>query len=82
MTAAYTYRGTKKVDSVDCAVFGEEDKWVDHLVYFKKDTWVPVAVYDKQQKIEGVTGGLTHYSDCKEGRDAAASFAPVRWGTN
>jgi hypothetical protein len=52
-------------------------RYTDHIVYFKKGTWTPVQVYDKQQEQTGILGGLTHYSNCVEGKNATAYNVPA-----
>jgi hypothetical protein len=72
MAAAYKFMGTEAVGGVECDKFGEDDQWAHHVVYFKKGTWLPVQVYDKQQEDTGMLNGMTHYLQCKEGKDASA----------
>ena len=77
MSAAYQYIGSETVGGVECDKFGEDDQYADHIVYFKKGTWTPVQVYDKQQEQTGMLGGLTHYSNCVEGKNATAYDVPA-----
>ena len=72
MSAAYTFMGTETVGGVACDKFGEVDQWANHIVYFQKGTWIPVQVYDKMQEDTGMLNGMTHFSQCKEGKDFLA----------